>query len=583
MNLSSFSRPPIQVYTDDLNGVIKGPFEIEFLKILNSLVGKRQYAGTQLHFVANTLNIGILKRSGWPLEWTGPNAEKERKAAEEKQAKAVELLAKSETEFNYPVPPLDYQKPILAKMLNETAYALLLEMGLGKTALLIWNFGILYKLGLVKGVVVVAPNGVHRQWAEDQIPEHLDSSIEREIIVWDKGKKPPKFKRSDKLTIFCINIDSAGAATKTRGIAKDKGRTGKGFASIYEFLEVFKGESFFILDESHMIKTPDTVRSRSMQKLGNLATYRRIATGTPISKHIGDAWAQFYFLDPGILKHELFSTFRAEFCVLGGWDSRSIVDSQNIEEFYSRIAPYSSRLTKKEAGGLPEKIYEIVPYTIGSVTERHYEELKKTYLTQMENGTIVDAKNATLCLMRLQQVLSGYLPLEDGTYEVFSSERIDKVLNLISQIDGQVNIWCRFVKDIERLKEAINANFGECVSFYGGDDPKERLHNLQRFLRGEVQYTVGNPQSGGTGRNEYRKCPNTIYFSNSFDALLRWQSEDRTHRRGMGEVSPTYFDLEALRASGRPTVDRRIRRDLAAKKSLSDLTFDEIRQALREA
>lgn len=582
---------PIKIEVAPELAVAEGPFPIDFLKVANGLLRKR-WVGNQLHFPPSPVNMGLVKRSGWPIEWSGPVIEAERAAEEARRIEAEKVLAFAAEGYVFPHPPLDYQKPILAKMLNTTSFALLLEMGLGKTALLVWNAGILHKLGKVNGVAIVAPNGVHRQWVEDQVKEHLDPSIEYEVIVWkpEMRSKPPVFRKKDGvLTFFAINMDSACASNANKGRFRkvgNKGRTGSGFAALHNFLEVFKYCSFFILDESHMIKNPGTARAVSMLKIAKFATYRRIATGTPISKHIGDAWSQFTFLDPAILGKESFVAFREEFCVMAGYDNKQIVDSKNLEEFYALIHPHSARLTKKEAGGLPEKIYVRREYVMSEKTAKHYEELKRQLLTEMSDGTIVDARNAQTGLLRLQQVLSGYLPLEAGDYEVFSDERLDEMMEIIAQVEGQVNIWARFQMDIQRVKQRIDEEFGagSCVTYYGLDGKPEREENLKEFFRGEKRFIVSNPAAGGVGRNEFRFSPNTIYFSNSFDALQRWQSEDRTHRHGMNaEIAPTYFDLEARRRGGAMTVDRVILRNLSAKKSLSDLTFDEIRAAVAEA
>jgi SNF2 family DNA or RNA helicase len=268
---------------------------------------------------------------------------------------------------------------------------------------------------------------------------------------------------------------------------------------------------------------------------------------------------------------------------MGGWEGKQIVGQKNLEEFYSLIAPRSFRLTKAEAIDLPPKIYATREYEMGEASRRHYESLKNTFMTEMNNGSIVDVTNATTALLRLQQIVCGYLPVQvtDGetestAIEIFSNERLDIMMDIIDQVEGPVIIWARFIADIQRIATMLDEKFKGKVSvtYYGATSTADREKARTEFLNGTKRFFVSNPAAGGTGLNLQGKCQTVIYYSNSFDALHRWQSEDRTHRMGTtGAV--TYFDLVASFS-----VDKAILRSLKAKKSLSSLTLDEIRQAI---
>lgn len=538
-----------------------GPFPLDFLKVLNSLIGKKEWAGKSMKFEPMPINLNILRRSGFKLDWKGPEFEK---AKVEGLLQKLELSSAYETVCHFYQPKLklrEHQTEALIRSWDKEAYALFLEMGLGKTAIMIGNAGLLYKLNKLSGVVVLAPKGVHRQWLEEQIPEHLDPSIEPELILWNKKQKT--FKKTNKLQFFALNIDAV--------------RTKDGFKAIQNFLITHQGTSMMIVDESHNIKSWMADRTKAAIKLGTFATYRRIATGTPISRDIMDAYSQFLFLDANILGHRSPVTFRSRYCVMGGWEMRQVVGQKNIEEFYSLIAPYSFRLTKAEAVDLPPKIYVKREYALSEKARKHYDELRKTFMTSLENGERVDVNTAMSAMLRLQQIVCGYLPLADGSMHSIDDGRIEQTLEIISQVQGQVVIWARFREDIKRLKAALEKAYKKPVGELHGDiSDKLRAETLRMFQEKEIDHLVANPTVGGVGVNQMKKCPNFIYYSNSFNALDRWQSEDRGHRYGT-EVSPTYFDLVAEK-----TIDRIIVKNLQSKKSLSDLTLDQIRQAVSE-
>jgi SNF2 family DNA or RNA helicase len=354
-------------------------------------------------------------------------------------------------------------------------------------------------------------------------------------------------------------------------------RTPRGFSAALEFITLYKSKGvMMIVDESHLIKTWNTDRTKASWKLGKLCKYRRILTGTPISKNIIDAWSQYMFLDERILGHKYVTSFRNRYCIMGGWENKQIVGQKNTDEFTRLIQPHSFRCTKEEALDLPPKTYIIRQYEMGDKTRAHYNMLRNTFMTQLDDGEIVDVPNAAVAALRLQQIVCGYLPKEDGSVEVISDERIDVMLEIVAQLQGQVVVWARFTEDIDRIVAALSKVYGKASvrAFYGATKEKERHQIRQDFRERKLRFIAGNPQAGGTGNNFQGHDVSAIYYSNSFKAIDRWQSEDRIHRMGTTGTVNT-FDIVAAKS-----VDRGIIGNLKMKKSISDLTFDEMRQLI---
>jgi SNF2 family DNA or RNA helicase len=552
---------------------IIGPFPFPFVRLLNGLSGRKQWNSSKsVRILATAGNIRLLKSSDYDIEWidkSGDLAAQQELEALATQHSTIEL---PKSAYQPKIKLYEYQQRILALSWNRTHYALLLEMGLGKTAILLSTAGMLHAAGKVTGVLVIAPKGVHRQWIESEIPKHMGEGIPLgsefspvHTILWKVGGNGIDVNKANKrgLTFFAMNTDSI--------------RTKAGASAAIQFLNAHHGRSLLIADESHNYKTPGTDRTKALLALGQYATYRRIATGTPIAKNIIDAWTQFNFLDPRILGHKYMTSFRARYCIMGGWEGKQIIGQKNTEEFYGLIAPHAYRLTKAEAIDLPEKDYVIREYEMGEQTARHYKELKTTFMTELDNGSIVDVPTAAVALIRLQQIVCGYLPTEEGI-EHISNERIDQVIEIIKQVNGPVIIWTRFRESLHNLIAALEKEEGAgcAVNYYGGTSTTDRQIAVKRFLDGSARFFVSNPAAGGVGLNLQGECRNVIYFANDFNYVSRIQSEDRVHRIGT-TGSVTYFDLVA-----RKTIDRMILRNLRAKSDLSRLTFDEIRQAITE-
>lgn len=548
----------IRCHVEDGQAVLFGPFDVTFLKVVNSIAGRKFWEGQNLKFQPLRSNITLLAESGYAIDFTGDTAALKTNLTTHKPVDD-ELL----TKYSPAQPLFKYQLDALRKSWTRRNFALFIEMGLGKSAIIVANAGMLFMEKQITALLVVAPKGVNTQWLTRHVPANIDPSIPVNLIHWKNKAIDFSSLKGDRLHVFTINIDG----TKTK----------LGNQMCKDFLTHFKDQTMMVMDESHLIKSPGTDRTVAVTKLGWLAKYRRICTGTPISRNVLDLFSQFRFLDEGILGHKYVTTFRARYCVMGGFEGRQVVAHKNIEELYALIDQHCFRITKGEVLDIA-KSYDVREYEMGAKTRKHYDEIAKTFMTQLDNGEIVDVPSAAVALLRMQQVLSGYLPLPDGKLEVISSERIDFLKEIVEQIDGKVVIWARFRGDIERIAEALRTMGRKPVKYYGETKDNERIIALEQFIKGDATDFVSNPGAGGTGIDGLQDVsPTVIYFSNSFDAIHRWQSEDRTNRIGSVGTTP-YIDIAAQRS-----LDALLTKNLRKKKSLSDLTLDEIRKAIAEA
>lgn len=537
-----------------------GPFPFPFVKVVNTLAGRKFWDGLNSVKIEGTpANIRLLQNCGQPIEFVDRTGQMDEQ--ETLQAMPTQHALPEEHGFDYEpeLPLYDHQDRCVKLSWFREFYALLFEVGLGKTVIIITTAGLLYLAGKLTGVLILAPKGVHRQWINEEIPKHLDKRIKWWGVLW-KQKPIKDFHTRERkgLTFFAMNNDSI--------------RTKHGLESAKNFMMAHKGKVMLVADEAHDFKTQSSSRTVALFELGEMATYRRIATGTPQAKNIIDMWAQFNFLSPKILGHKYLTSFRARYGVMAR-DGRTVVSQKNTEEFYSLIAPHAFRLTKKEALDLPPQIYITREYEMAEETRRHYDEMKATLLTQMSDGTIVDGINAAVAMLRLHQIVCGHLPgAEKGAMHRFGGERISAMMDIVRQVEGPIVIWARFIEDRKVITEALRKEQESFVVYEGNDNERETAKN--DWLAEKARVFISHPKSGGVGLNLQGKCQSVIFFSNSFNALDRWQADGRTHRIGtLGPV--TYFDLVAHRS-----VDKAILRNLQAKKDLASLTLDEIRQTI---
>lgn len=462
-----------------------------------------------------------------------------------------------------------FQTTATEKCLSVDAAALFMEQGTGKSKVTIDVFGTRWCNNQIDAVLIIALNGVHNQWIDEAIPAHLGSMVPCRMLAWNKKPIPDILFKKDKLAVFTINFDAV--------------RTPDGKREIAKFMEFFgHTRVMIVVDESQEIKNDQAVRSIEIVALGDPCRYKMILTGTPIAKELTDEWSQFKFLDKSIIGHEYKTAFRAQYCVMHPKFKDKVIGSKNVEQFYELVEPHTYRITKEEGLDLPPKVYDQFLFELHPEQRKLYNKMRDELRVQLETGEMSSVKNAAVALMRLQQITCGYLALDkedpdEATVfrELPWNPRLDALKQVRKSRLGKSVIWARFNKDIENILRVLGSG---AVDYYGKTNDDQRIRNKAAFINDDrITDFVSNPAAGGTGVDGLQKVGRTaIYYSNSFNAIQRWQSEDRTHRIGMGGTC-TYIDLVA-----RNTVDSKILKNLQSKKDLSNLVLDDIRMMLED-
>jgi SNF2 family DNA or RNA helicase len=540
---------------------IHGPFPIEFLKVLSRVSGRKTWSQSKyVKIEGSPWNIKLIKECDFNIQWE--DVTNDLKEIEEIQHMLANIPSEPIKHNYHPKLPLkDHQTEALTISCYRKVFAYYMEMGLGKTALTIANFCILFMENKIQAVLILAPKGVHKQWLSEEIPKHIDPDVPLNMTLWTSGKYylSEELKVNGRLNIFALNIDSIS--------------TEAGKFALRQFINLFKGKVMMVIDESHQIGNFGSNRTTEAIDLGHLVEYKRILTGTPIATSLVNIWCQFMFLDPRIIGINYITPFKARYCETGGYTGDAIVGSKNEEEFYSIIAPHTYRKTKKECLDLPDKIYATRLYQLGNETRSHYENIKQSFMTELKSGQIVEAKNGLSALVRLQQICSGFLPDlidEEGSkrvYEIFSYERAEIALDMVNQLEGQVIIWARFIPDLKCITGVFHKKYRNDIATYD---------QVDQFKNGKKKILLANQAKGIGGNLQESGCQNMIYYNNSFNLIHRQQSEDRVHRMGMFGAL-TIFDIAADR-----TVDKKITENLTAKKNLASFVLDDIRQMIED-
>ena len=442
--------------------------------------------------------------------------------------------------FKYKTKPYKHQEEALFKSFARDNYAYFMEMGCGKSKVLIDNMTWLYENKHIDTAIIIAPKGVYMNWKNSEIPTHLPDDVPNNVYVWKSGaNKSEKIvleegvRNRDKLRILLVNVEAFATA------------------KVKKYLQAFIHRSNFLLavDESTTIKNIKAKRTKEILKLGQSAKYKRILTGSPITQSPMDLYSQCYFLDKDLLGFDSYWSFQGRYAIIrqtriGNHSFQQIVGFRNLSELTDKLHRFSYRVTKEQALDLPEKIYTTREVNLTSDQIKHYNSMKDSAVALLDGGDMVTAPEVMTRLLRLQQLLCGYLVTDDGETVEIANHRIDAMLDTIEEMDGKVIIWSRFRHDIKKIRKALEKDYGSgtVVTYYGDTSQEDRDKAIDRFQNDEgTKFFVGNAQTAGRGLT-LTAATNVIYYSNDFNLETRIQSEDRCHRIGQ-KNNVLYVDL----------------------------------------
>ena len=468
--------------------------------------------------------------------------------------------------YKFKTKPYGHQLTALEKSSDKKVYALFMEMGTGKTKVAIDNLAMLYDKGKINGVLIIAPKGVYKTWYSQEFPIHMPTHVHYKMVLWQatinqkqKKRLDVLFKTGVELHVLIMNVE---AFSTTKGV---------------EFARKFLSchETFMVVDESTTIKNPEAKRTKNIINLSIHAKYRRILTGSPVTKSPLDLYKQCEFLDPDLLNHSSYYTFRSRYATMrsANFNGRSVqlvVGYKNLEELSEKLKPFSYRVLKDDCLDLPPKTYMKRIITLTPEQQKVYRQMKQMALAEM-NGKVITTMNALTQLMRLHQITCGHFKADDDSIQPIKNNRLSELLEVLEELEGKAVIWAHYQFDVQTIVKAIEEKYGEksVVTYYGLTPNEIRQTNLERFqTKDETRFLVGTPQTGGYGIT-LTAASTMIYYSNGYDLEKRTQSEARIDRIGQ-KFPMTYIDIMA-----EDTVDERIVKALRKKINIATQVMGE--------
>ena len=469
--------------------------------------------------------------------------------------------------YKFKTKPYAHQIKALELSWDKPYYAYFMEMGTGKSKVLIDNIAMLYDEGKINGVLIISPKGVYKNWHDGEIPTHLPNHIDQTSVLWQAMINQKQQKELDKLfttgeDLHILNMNVEALSTK------------KGVEFAAKFLRCHR--TMMAIDESTTIKNPDAKRTKHICSLGEFAAYKRILTGSPVTKSPLDLYKQCEFLKKELLGHTSYYTFRTRYAVMktanfGGKSVQIVTGYQHLPELSEKLKLFSYRVLKEDCLDLPPKTFVKRLVTLTPDQKKLYIQMKQLALAQMD-GKMMTTATVMTQLMRLQQITCGHFTADDGTTKDIDSNRLPELMNVLEETEGKVVIWAHWQRDVNRIIREIAKKFGEnsFVDYYGLTPMGERQSNINKFQdpNSPVRFFVGTTQTGGYGIT-LTAASTMVYYSNGYDLEKRQQSEARIDRIGQ-KFPMTYIDIYC-----EDTVDARIVKALKKKVNIASQIMGE--------
>ena len=525
--------------------------------------------------------------------------------------------------------PYRHQIEAFERFKDSEYFALIYDMGTGKTKTAIDIATYKFNKGEIDSVLLIAPNNIHTQWINEQFPLHCTTPYAYMVYSAQKrtnkiyGAKLERFLGYDlqgKMKILAVNVEAFQSQTVIPYIAK----------------YVKLNKPFIIVDESSGIKTPTAKRTKNITKLNQYGC-RCILTGTPATKSPFNLFSQYDFLKKdffgcnyhvfqhryGVLMRALnrdvnrmytklidektFNTVKYGIKTLldekelaGGarvldssdYEMLHVMNSvsesvvkfietadefttyRNMDRLRALIEPCTMSVKKEDCSfDLPPKIYAKLPVTMSPEQKKIYNNLKEELKAEYMGDTLTVANKLTMTT-RLMQVVGGFFHYIDDREEkqfrnIGKNMKLEALVRDLEEVDfsrTKVIVWCAYVPEIELVYKELSKLYNCCV-YYGAVSTEKREVIKQEFQEGKYDIFIGNTQTAGYGLN-LQNATLQYFFSNTFRVEARLQAEDRSHRIGVQQTC-VYKDIVM-----QGTIDTKVTASIKAGRELNEFFKD---------
>lgn len=455
-----------------------------------------------------------------------------------------------------------HQKLAIEKAKTCSDLCLFFDPGLGKTRTTLEILRHVYNTHrTIYRTLIIAPKSVVTNWQREFI-KYTKIPPEKVHVLKGTVAQKAKFYLENE-GIFVTNFDALAFAPMDTTLIKNP-------------------PNILVVDESHRAKNSTSKRTKVLSKVSLAMSklpvkHRYLLTGTPVLNSEIDLYSQFVILHQAKAFGALnFYAFRATYFQ----DKNAYMPKKSHfpcwvprkgarEKLKALIEPYVITAKKEECLDLPPLIYKEIDVELSPKQRQAYESMKKDFIAFTEKGAAV-AQLAITKALRLQQILSGFLILEDGTINVFKdNNRAEVLADLMADIVPfeKIIVWSIFKQDyvtIRKICADLKIKYAEVTG-----EVSDKQKELDMFEQDpECRVMIASQAAGGVGVNMIA-ASTMIYYSKGYSLEHDLQSEARNYRGG----SEIHKKITRIDLVARGTVDEIVNKALKDKSDLAkDIT-----------
>jgi SNF2 family DNA or RNA helicase len=399
------------------------------------------------------------------------------------------------------------------------------ERGLGKT---LATCALIEDLG-VKRVLVVAPNTAKLSVWKPEVERFLpgakvrvmpNNKAQRERLMgfvqqddWSMEAPPGKF---DNVHILIVHYEALALIAKDR---KDWSGWNK-----------YGTWDLVVADEAHRLANPKTQMHRAIRKVPS--QYRLALSGSMIQNRPEEIYGPLHWLFPNNYSSQWRDWNDRYLEYIKGDFGKILVGPKlsRVKQMRHELGVYTVYRRKEDELDLPTKTEQTLFVDLSPQQRRVYDDLRDTYVAQLDSGESLIAVKPVVMLTRLRQVASG---LELVSETVADSTKLDLAVDLISDDpDAPYVVFSWYKAAAYAIRDRL-VKLGEGVELVTGDTPHTKRADAIRRFQGEMggRIFVGTISTLGESVNLHR-ATNAIFLDRSWNPAQNAQAEDRLYRIG---------------------------------------------------
>ena len=287
-----------------------------------------------------------------------------------------------------------------------------------------------------------------------------------------------------------------------------------------------------LIRNCHRAKAPG---GRASMFLGNLAKrvpYRIGLSGTPMGSSPLDVYGQYRFIDRNVFGAN-YALFKSRYAMYGGPGNHILIRLINEDELSRKFYSIAFRVTDEELD-LPPALHITRTCQLSPSARRIYRDLENEFYAEVDSGEVTVA-NALTKIIRLQQVTSGYVALDDGTTQEIDTSKQDLLEELLDELGPQpAVIFCRFKHDLDAVAATCAKLKRSCAFLRGG------VNQLAEWQAGEFCDLAVQIQSGREGVS-FARAKVCIYYSTNHSLNDFLQAQKRIVLVGQKDSVAYYY------------------------------------------